>query len=66
MSANPNPHPLWSAILNPRGPNYSNWRGILGSERVALKSCQSIRAELGPEKNVEVYMLDISALTLPQ
>jgi hypothetical protein len=57
---------VWSAILNPSGPNYSNWRGILGSEKVPLKSARSFLVEVGTEKDVEVYMLDLSALTLPQ
>jgi hypothetical protein len=57
---------LWSAILNPAGPNYQTWREVLGSEKVPLKSSAPVTAELGTEPNVEVYLLDIAALTLPQ
>src|SRR5579863_9960965 len=57
---------LWSAILNPAGPNYHTWRDLLGSENVPLKCCSSSKATLGEEKDVEVYMLDLRALTLGQ
>jgi hypothetical protein len=57
---------LYSAILNPAGPNYGEWREILGTEKVPLKSAASVNAELGPERNVEVYFLNLPALTLPQ
>lgn len=57
---------LWSATLNPDGPNYQTWRELLGSEHVALKSCRPIKATLGMEKDVEVYLLDLRALTLGQ
>ena len=57
---------LWSAILNPHGPNYQTWRDVLGSDRVPLKSCAPVPAELGTEPHVEVYLLDLAALTLPQ
>lgn len=57
---------LYSAILNPRGPNYQTWHELLGSEKVPLKSCASFTADLGAEKNVELYLLDLRALTLGQ
>jgi hypothetical protein len=57
---------LYSAILNPSGPNYTSWHDVLGSDSVPLKSCASAKAELGAEKDVEVYFLNLSALTLPQ
>jgi hypothetical protein len=62
---------LYSATLNPRGPNYRTWRELLGSDSVPLKSPASQLADFGPpenlaEKNVEVYLLDIKALTLRQ
>jgi len=57
---------LFSAILNPAGPNYERLREIFGSQNVPLKSPYSALAHLGPEKDVEVYMLDLRALTLGQ
>jgi hypothetical protein len=57
---------LYSAILNSSGPNYQSWHDVLGSDRVPLKSSASVKAELGPEKDVEVYFLDLAALTIPQ
>lgn len=57
---------LYSAILRPGGPNYASWREILGTEKVPLKSAAPVKAELGPERNIEVYLLDLAALTLPQ
>ena len=57
---------LWSAILNPSGPNYQTWHDLLGASNVPLKSSASTTADLGPEKNVEVYLLDLRALTLGQ
>jgi hypothetical protein len=56
----------WNAILNPSGPNYVTWREILGSEQVPLTSSKAVKANLGQEKNVEAYLVDLSALTLPQ
>lgn len=58
---------LWSAILNPSGPNYHTWLDTLGGNRVPLKSSASIKADLGgKEKDVEVYLLNLAALTLDQ
>ena len=57
---------LWHATLNPRGPHYSEWVDIFGVMRVPLKSPNPVLAGLGPEKNVEVYLLDIPALTIDQ
>lgn len=57
---------LWNAILNPDGPNYERWREVLGSERVPLKSCHPVKTTLGEEKDVDVYMLDLAAMTLGQ
>ena len=39
---------------------------MLGSNDVPLKSAASGKTALGPEQDVEVYLLDIPALTLPQ
>lgn len=57
---------LWDAILNPRGPNYEHWHAILGDRHVPLTSSASMKAELGAEKDVEVYMLDLRALSLSE
>lgn len=57
---------LWHAILNPSGPNYERLKGIFGENRVPLKSPQSFNTQLGPEKDVPVYMLDLAALPLNQ
>lgn len=63
---------MWSAILNPRGPNYASWKHVLDSERVPLKSPHSVSADLGdgvrvvPENSVEVYLLNLQAMTLGQ
>jgi hypothetical protein len=57
---------LWSAILDHDGPNYVTWYEIFGSGRVPLKSPRSAQATLGEETNVEVYLLNVAALTLIQ
>ena len=54
---------LWHAILNPSGPNYERLKDIF-PDRVPLTSAQPIKAQLGPEKDVPVYMLDLGALPL--
>lgn len=53
-----------SAILNPSSPNYQSWHAIFGESLVPLKSPTSVRAELGAEKDVEVYLLNLAAMTL--
>lgn len=57
---------LYSAILNPSGPNFEYWNHVLGSHRVPLESAQPKLATLGEENNVEVYMLNLKGLTLRQ
>jgi hypothetical protein len=57
---------LYSAILNPRGPNYQTWNDTLGGDKVPLKSAASVKATLGEEKDVEVYLLNLAAMTLGQ
>ncbi len=57
---------LWHAILNPNGPKYATWFEIFGSGRVPLKSSKSVTATLEGEGSVEVYLLDLSALSLGQ
>ena len=57
---------LWKAILDPGGPHYQEWHQIFGESRVPLESCKSQMASLGEEKDVEVYKLNLSAMTLEQ
>jgi hypothetical protein len=56
---------LWRAILNPSGPNYDRLKDIFPS-RVPLKSSQTVKAQLGEEKDVSVYLLNFDAMTLGQ
>jgi hypothetical protein len=56
---------LWHAILNPRGPNYERLKDVFPS-RVPLKSSKPVKATLGPEKDVPVYLLDFDAMPLTQ
>lgn len=55
---------LWSAILNPRGPNYERLKDVFSANRVPLKSPKTIMATLGPEKDVPVYLLNFEAMPL--
>jgi hypothetical protein len=55
---------LYFAILNPSGPNYQSWREIFGDSQVPLKNPTPVKAELGAEKDVEVYLLNLAATTL--
>jgi hypothetical protein len=57
---------LFSAILNPSGPNFEEWNQVLGSHRVPLESPELKRATLGEEVDVEVYMVNLKCLTLRQ
>jgi hypothetical protein len=57
---------LYSSILNPRGPNYERLKGIFGDNRVPLKSPHAVKAQLGDEQDVPVYLLDLGALPLNQ
>jgi hypothetical protein len=58
---------LFSAILNPSGPNFEEWNQVLGSHRVPLESPQSVMATLAGEKpEVECYLIALKALTLRQ
>lgn len=56
---------LWNASLNPRGPNYERLKDIFPS-RIPLKSCKSVKATLGEERDVPVYLLDFSAMPINQ
>ena len=57
---------LYSAILNPSGPNFEEWNQVLGSHRVPLESPETHLATLGEEKSVEAYLIALKALTLRQ
>jgi hypothetical protein len=57
---------LYSATLNPRGPNYERLKGIFGESRVPLKSPHTMKAQLGEEQDVPVYQLDLGALPINQ
>jgi hypothetical protein len=57
---------LFSAILRPSTPNYDTWLKLLGSNQVPLKSAKSVKAEIGGEKGVEVYLINLAAMTLKQ
>jgi hypothetical protein len=57
---------LWSAILNSSGPNYDTWFPVFGEHRVPLIAPQAIKANLGEERDVEVYLLNLRAMTLGQ
>lgn len=48
---------LWWASLNTSSPRYEDWRKVLGSDRVPLKSPGSGQTQFG-EEVAEVYMLD--------
>lgn len=57
---------LYTAILNPRGPNYEHWSRIFAHNPVPLESAGPIKVTLGEEKDVEVYRLNLRAMTLHQ
>lgn len=54
---------LWNATLNPNGPNYERLKDIFPS-RIPLKSCTPVKATLGEEKDVPVYLLDFRAMPI--
>lgn len=56
---------LWSATLDPNSPRYEDWKEILGSEIVPLKSPSAFRTKLGDDPD-EVYALDLKAFTAQQ
>lgn len=65
---------LYSAILNPRGPNYANWQHVLGpgQSEIPLLRPAEVKASLEPYKNFEpeanvpVYLVDLSRFTREQ
>jgi hypothetical protein len=57
---------LWTATLNSSGPNFDLWRSIFGERRIPLKSPAPVKTKLGDEPDVEVYLLDLRAVTLKQ
>ncbi len=59
-------NPLFTAVLNSQSPRYSDWRHVLGHDSVPIKSPQVAKANLGDELDVEVYQLDIEALSPEQ
>lgn len=54
------------AILNPSGPHYETWRKIFGEDAVPLQSAVVVKGEIGEEKDVEVYKLNLHLMTLKQ
>ena len=56
---------LWRAILNPSGPNYERLKNIF-PDRVPLQSPTTVKAQLGDEKDVSVYLLNFAGMTLTQ
>lgn len=66
---------LWWATLNSSSPRYKTWRDILDGDEVPLKHPAAQRATLGVpaiertagspgmEENVEVYAIDIHAMS---
>ena len=56
---------LFRATLNPEGPNYETWRQIFHRD-VPLQSPVPVMATLGENERVEVYLLQLQALTLGQ
>jgi hypothetical protein len=57
---------MWQATLNPSSPNFETWLEILRSNRLPLQSATSVSMDLGEEKDIEVYLLNIEALPLPR
>lgn len=53
----------YTVILNPSSPRFEAWAGIFDGGEIPLKSCWPASANLGPEKSVQVYALDIPRLT---
>ena len=56
---------LYSATLNPSGPNYQAWLDILGNPNVPLKSAEPVKVALG-DKEHDGYLLNLDGLTLRQ
>lgn len=57
---------LFSAILKPSTPNFDVWVKVFGSTEVPLQSPVATRADIGREKDVPVYLLNLAAMTLKQ
>jgi hypothetical protein len=57
---------LYCAILRPSSPNFEQWNQLLGSHRVPLESPHPKLVTIGEEKDVEVYFLNLKAMTLRQ
>jgi hypothetical protein len=54
--------PLFTATLVKDSPRYVDWHDILDSDEVPLESSRTQTADLGDEKNVQVYKIDIRQL----
>jgi hypothetical protein len=57
---------LYHVILNSSSPRFDAWQKIFDGEEIPLQSCWSGPTDLGPEKGVRVYVLDIPRLTAGQ
>lgn len=57
---------LIRVYLNDSSPRFEAWARIFDGEKIPLKSPMPSRAQLGPEKDVEVYSLDIPKLSVGQ
>jgi hypothetical protein len=57
---------LFSAHLRTSSENYVSWSSVFPTGSVPLKSARSYLVNLGEEKSVEVYDLNLQAMTLRQ
>lgn len=59
---------LYRCTLNPSGPNFDSWKEVFSTHlTIPLKSAYPITADFGDgEKNVEVYLLNLDAMTFKQ
>lgn len=57
---------LWTATLDSRGPHYEQWLRVFGCSPVPLMSPRWQLADLPDEKRVQVYQLNLRAMTLAQ
>lgn len=53
---------LWEATLDPNSPRYNDWKQILESEKVPIKSPAAFECKLGENETDQVYALDIPKL----
>jgi len=57
---------LWWATLSTASERYQDWFMILGTNDVPITTPGSGKTDLGPEKDVDVYLLDLAKLTAEQ